>query len=507
MLGRLVYVVIVAAVLLAGGFAFDFLANEPGYITLDYGDRLYEVSLFEAAILLVIAIVALMIVFWILKILYATISFILGDENAFGGVFVRSREKRGIEALGLGLAAIAAGDARTARKKAQIAERKLQNPALTRLVNAQAADLAGDRQRAATYYKALMAEPETAVAGAKGLLHHALADGDTERALKLAERARELSPKDRETLEVLYTLQSQKFDWAAARKTLAAQVRAGHLAKPEAATREASLILAQAEDAERLGEHEHARALAIEAARLDASNAAAVAAAAGYLTETGSKRAAAKLLTEGWRARPAARLAAAFAEIEPDEAPAQRRRRFETLFALQPDHPETHFLKAELALVDEDWRGARRAIEALRETEPTARSCAIMAAIARGEGEPDHIVRGWLARALGAPRGDDSDLQITQAAMLPLLIGPGNDERPAGRPEAHGDVRHETGSGRQEATGTGDGSGPDGAEPGTEHNTETAPPPMPDAPLDAEASAHAAAEDETARTPRAETVS
>ena len=32
-------------------------------------------------------------------------------------------------------------------------------------------------------------------------------------------------------------------------------------------------------------------------------------------------------------------------------------------------------------------------------------------------------MRGWLARALGAPRGTDSEGIIDQAAMLPLLIG------------------------------------------------------------------------------------
>ncbi len=428
MLGRLIYVAIIMAVILAGGFAFDFLANEPGQITVDYGDRLYEVSLFEAALLLVIGIVLLMVVVWALKILIAIVRFILGDENAFGGFFVRSRERRGIDALGKGMTALAAGDAKTARRKAELAERKLQSPALTRLLNAQAADLAGERTRAATYYKALMSDPETAFVGTSGLLQHALADQDTNRALKLATHARDLRPKDAATLDTLYTLQSQKFDWAAARKTLSAQIRAGHVPKLEGSRREAALIMAQAEDAERLGESEHARALAIEAAKLDPSNVRAVTMAVGHLIGSGSRRAASKLITDGWRAAPHPQLAASFAEIDPDEAPAQRRRRFEGLFTLHPDHAETNFLKAELSLAAEDWTGARKAIETLRETEPSARSCAIMAAIARGEGEPDYIVRGWLARALSAPRDGASEAQISHAAMLPLLIGPSAEE-------------------------------------------------------------------------------
>ncbi|MFV0360496.1 MAG: heme biosynthesis protein HemY, partial [Tropicimonas sp.] len=38
-------------------------------------------------------------------------------------------------------------------------------------------------------------------------------------------------------------------------------------------------------------------------------------------------------------------------------------------------------------------------------TDPTARSLSIMAAIERGEGTDDAVVRGWLAKAVTAPRG------------------------------------------------------------------------------------------------------
>ena len=112
-----------------------------------------------------------------------------------------------------------------------------------------------------------------------------------------------------------------------------------------------------------------------------------------------------------------------FAAIELDESPQDRRRRFAKLLQAHPAHPESRLLDAELALVTEDWAAARKAITPLREDEPTARSCAIMAAISRGEGRPEAEVRGWLARALEAPRGDAPDSTISHAAMLPLLVG------------------------------------------------------------------------------------
>jgi HemY protein len=282
--------------------------------------------------------------------------------------------------------------------------------------------MAGNPGRAETYFKALMSEPETAFVGTQGLLTQAIEADDEDRALKLALHAKELKPKDEGTLETLYTLQSRKFDWTAARATLTDQRKAGHVGKLEAAKRESALALAQAEDADSLGEEEHARALAVEAAKLDPTNVDAVATAVRHLVASGSRRAASKLVTDGWRARPHPVLAAAYASIEPDESPSERRRRFEALFNLQPTHDETRFLRAELALVAEDWKAARNSLQDLRETEPSARSCAIMAAIAKGEGEPDHVIRGWLARAIGAPRKDATDSEISHAAMLPLIV-------------------------------------------------------------------------------------
>ncbi|MEM7060251.1 MAG: heme biosynthesis HemY N-terminal domain-containing protein [Pseudomonadota bacterium] len=424
MLGRLIYVAIIMAVLLAGGFALDFLSKEQGTIEIVYGDKVWDYTLFEASLILVAGIILLMAAVWVVKFVIALVRFIFLDDKAFDGFLGRRRERLGLDALAKGMVALEIGDGKAAYKKFKRAEHKLGRPELTRLMNAKAADMAGDRDRAETYYKALASEASTAFVGVSGMLTHALENDKPDRALKLASKAHELAPKDAGTMDTLFTLQSQKFDWAGARKTLTAQRKAKALPKPEADRREGGLALAQALDAEEAGEIEHARSLAVEAAKLDPGNTEAVTTAVRHLVDSGSKRTASKLIQDSWRIEPRARLAAAYATIEPDEAPAARRRRFDDLFSLKPDHPETRFLQAELALVAEDWTGARKSIEALKETEPSARSCAIFAAIARGEGESDHIVRGWLARALGAPRNADSDTEISHAAMLPLLIEP-----------------------------------------------------------------------------------
>lgn len=62
-------------------------------------------------------------------------------------------------------------------------------------------------------------------------------------------------------------------------------------------------------------------------------------------------------------------------------------------------------LKAELLIAAEDFPAARRAMGDLATEDPTTRTLAIMAAIERGEGSDEAVVRGWLARAVTAPRG------------------------------------------------------------------------------------------------------
>ena len=62
-------------------------------------------------------------------------------------------------------------------------------------------------------------------------------------------------------------------------------------------------------------------------------------------------------------------------------------------------------LMAELQIAAEDFPAARRALGDLIDTHPTSRSLTIMAAIERGEGSEDAVVRGWLAKALTASRG------------------------------------------------------------------------------------------------------
>jgi HemY protein len=338
-------------------------------------------------------------------LLVAVLRFLSGDETAVSRYFDRNREQKGYQALTEGMLALASGEPRTALVRAQRAERYLGRPELTTLLTAQAAELSGDGARATEAYKALLADDRTRFVGIRGLMKQKLAEGDTATALKLAEKAFALKPRHPETQDILLKLQSQAGDWKGARGTLGAKLKAGALPRDVYRRRDAVMALQGASGVLDEDATVEAREAAIEANRLSPDLIPAAAMAARALIAGGDAKGAARVLKKAWEAQPHPDLAAAFAEIVPDETPADRLRRFRTLTAAKPDHDETRLLLAELNLAAEDFPAARRALGDIVTRHPTARALAVMAAVERGEGAEEAVVRGWLSKALTAPRG------------------------------------------------------------------------------------------------------
>jgi HemY protein len=232
-----------------------------------------------------------------------------------------------------------------------------------------------------------------------------LADGDTETALKLAEKAFALKPKHEETQDVLLRLQAQAEDWSGARQTLSAKLKYGALPRDVHKRRDAVLALSEAKDILSEASTIEVQEKAIEANKLSPDLIPAAVMAAGSYVQQGKPKLATRLLAKAWDVQPHPDLASAFAGIEPNETPAERIKRFAHLTRIKPEDPETKMLLAELHIANEDFPEARRALGDLAESAPTARSVTLMAAIEKGEGAPDAVVRGWLAKALTVSRG------------------------------------------------------------------------------------------------------
>ncbi|MBA84171.1 heme biosynthesis protein HemY [Thalassobius sp. S69A] len=405
MLWSLIKIVVFVALVAAATLGAGYLLELDGGVRIAVGGIELNLTPLTAVIGLLLMVLAIWLLLKLASLTVAVLKFLNGDETALSRYFDRNRERKGYKALTEGMMALASGEARLAMSKAAKAERYLEKPELTNLLTAQAAEMAGDRKKAEETYKKLLSEDRTRFVGVRGIMKQKLADGDGDTARKLAEKAISLRPKHVETQDILLKLQAEARDWSGARETLNLKLKHGSLPRDVHKRRDAVLALSQAKGILDEGNDIKAREAAIEANRLSPDLIPAACYAARSYLENGKPKLATRLLKKAWGAQPHPDLAAAFAAIVPDETPAERLKRFQQLFKLHPDHRETRLVEAELQIAAEDFPAARRALGELIEDAPDSRALTIMAAIERGEGASDQVVKGWLARALNAPRG------------------------------------------------------------------------------------------------------
>lgn len=457
MLWSLLKIIVFLGLAVALAFLTAWVLETPGGVTIAFGGREVALTPIGFVVSVVLLLIAAYILLKLVGFLVALVRFIFGDETALTRYFSRARERRGRDALMDGIIALAAGDAKAAEKQAAKAGKLLARTDAPQLIGAQAADMNGDRATATERYKALLGNQNTRYVAITGLRKIKLEEGDTDTALALAKKAFVLKPSNPELLRSLFELQTQKADWSGARETLNASMHARLLPRDVGSRRDAILSLADARAAMAEGNEARGNDAALQANKLAPTLVPAAALAAQVHTAKGAKRKATRTLTTAWAANPHPDLALAFAGIEPNETPDARRTRFHSLTASNPNHTESRQLTAELALAAEDFPAARKALGDLAETEPTTRTLALMAAIERGQGAPDAVVRGWLAKAINAPRGPQwtctncnhvhaawvpvcencnafdtldwrnppaaEDAYVDRSAMLPLIIG------------------------------------------------------------------------------------
>ena len=396
-------------IVMAFAWGASYLASDQnkilGSTIIEISGFEYSISPIQLLILLGLIILAAWLVLKIVSLIFAIFRFINGDETAVSRYFDRNRERKGFRALSEGMMALASGEGSTALSKAKKAEKYLNQPSLTNLLAAQAAEIAGEAEHAEEIYKELILDPTTRFVGVRGIMKKRLSEGDTDTALKLAEKAFSLKPKHEETQDVLIGLQTRGSDWRGARKTLSAKLKYGSLPKDIHKRRDAVLALSEAAEIIETDKRIDAQVTAIEANRMSPDLVPAAALVAKeYLTDD-KKKNAIKVIKKAWESQPHPDLAAIYSEIYQGESSEDREKGFKLLAKMNPKHVETKIMMAEMYLQAEDFPNARRSLGDTYETSPNVRTLTIIAAIEKGEGADDSVIRKWLTKAVSAPRG------------------------------------------------------------------------------------------------------
>lgn len=361
-----------------------------------------------AAALLVLFTSLLATIFW------SFLKWLLEAPRRAARARAESRRRQGAEALARGFLAAAAGDGSEARRLAQKAADLADDaPALVRVLAAQAAEAAGDLPAAKAAYSAMLGFPDMRLAGLKGLMQTALAEGDKGAAIRHAQSAYGLAKTARWAWRALVDSRLEAGDWAAALDLVqGAQER--KIVSPLVADRtRAALLAASAASFETaLNEKLRDQALefALQAVKLKPDFAPGVVMAARLLAADGKVSRASSLIETAWKGQPHPALWLAYRDLRTDETPRERARRLSGLAALNPEARESRILAVEQALIGGEIGVARDAAKPLEAEPVTQRLAGLQARAANAAGAVDEA-RAWVARGAAAPQEPDwSDL-------------------------------------------------------------------------------------------------
>ncbi len=385
---------VVAVIVVAA--AATWISEPPGRVEIAWGDYMVETSpgVLAAALAVAAAIVL---------VIAAVVRFVWIGPRRVALARRRRRERLGYHALTQGLVAAAAGDPKRARRFARRADALLEEPPLTLLLSAQAAQLEGDDHAARGYFEAMLDQPATAFLGLRGLLVQAERTGDTARALELAEQAFALRPETPWVLTALLEMQTRAGRWPDALNTVKQALRHGAVSDEVGRRRQAGLLFERARALREQGEVREALRVADEARAADAAFLPAALLGAGLAKEAGRDSAAQRAVIDAWRHCPHPALGRLFLALHADSSAAERLKRVETLVANNSDHAESLMLLANQALDAKQWGMARQHLERAAVECPSAGVYRLLARLEEAETGDGDAVRWRLQQASEAP--------------------------------------------------------------------------------------------------------
>ncbi|MDK9696820.1 MAG: heme biosynthesis protein HemY [Siculibacillus sp.] len=384
------------AVLVALAFGFAWLADRPGEVIFDWQGWHVETDVMTAAIGAVAAIVTVIFFVGIVRAIWNT-------PGAIGSFFGRRRREKGWAALSRGMIAVGAGDLASAMKASGEARQILGEEPLALLLEAQSAQLVGDRTGAKKAFERMLETPATRLLGMRGLYVEAVRWGDGAAAARWAGAANAAAPKLSWAGQALVEYRSQGRDWMGALETIDRNRRNGIVDKPTAKRQRA--VILTGDGLEREQTHpEVVRANALEAHGLAPDLVPAACLAARLLGRAGDVKKAARVLEATWKLDPHPEVAETYAHLRSGDSAKDRLTRIRDLIKVRAHHPECALALARAEIDAREFAASRRTLEPFMVEAPSRRVCLLMAELEQAEHGSAGASRAWLARAVSAPR-------------------------------------------------------------------------------------------------------
>lgn len=389
----MIRVILFLLLIALGAAGAAWVAEQTGDFVLTWGTLRIKTTFPVFVLMLGIAIAAAVMLWSILR----------GVLKMPGHIRRGRRERlhaRGRQAITQGLLAIGHGDSSAARMHSEVARKHAAHDPLALLLEAQSAQLAGDREGAQRTFRAMAEREDTRLLGLRGLFIEAQRADDPVAAVMVAEEALKLSPSSSWASHAVLGFCCAKGDWTGALTILDNNQSAGLIDKATYRRQRGVLLTARALELQNV-DRDLSRESVMEAVKLAPTLVPAAVLASKYESEAHQVRRSMRLVETAWLAQPHPDLADAYAHVKLGDSARQRLVRVETLAAKAPGHIEGALAIARAAIDASEFAKARAALEPFV-AAPTQRVAMLMAEIERTEHGDSGRARAWTLRAVRA---------------------------------------------------------------------------------------------------------
>lgn len=373
-----------------------WLSNLSGEVTILLPNYVANIELPAAAALLVLLSLAI-------ALIWRLIGLIFGLPFRIGRASKAKRRTKGYQALSRGMVAVGAGDTAKARRYAKDAQRLLGEEPLTLLLNAQVAQVSGDRNNAEAAFKRMTGNDETRLLGLRGLFIEARRQGDNALAYQYANDANRIAPAAAWANEAVLEARCNAGEWYEALAMVEKRATLGLIDKATAKRQRAVLLTADAM-ARETSDPEGALNSVTSALKFAPTLIPAATLAGRMLGRRNDVHKAARVIEKAWRANPHPDLADIYVYLRAGDSARDRLKRAETLGKYGNWQPEARIAIATTALEAREFKRAREVLAPLLTDRPSMRVCLLMADLEQEEHGSVGHAREWVARASRAPR-------------------------------------------------------------------------------------------------------
>ncbi len=373
-----------------------WLAEQPGDVTVVWQG--YRLDTTVGILLLAVAVVAI-----IAALLYRFWSALRRGPRGLSDSMRERRRRRGYEALTQGMVSVAAGDAGEAKRLAKKADSLLEEPPLTMLLSAQAAQINGDDDAARRYFTQMLDDPETRFLGLRGLLRQAERENNSLAALNYAKKAQVIQPRTPWVMSAIFEHSLKSGDLEGALQAVKDSRTLGLLTKEQARRRRGVVLTELAHRQNQLAAQGQAYESAKEAHKLVPEHPPAAWMCARLLLNGEERRAARRAIETTWEQHPHPDLVPLYLETKPGQSALDQLKRVQRLAERNPGHRDSELALARAALKAELWGEARRHLENAGGPVPSETICRLMAELEERENDDHEAGRQWLLRAAQAP--------------------------------------------------------------------------------------------------------